>query len=114
MTRTDRLVPIKFIGRYKKMPPGVEYCDTYVKDVVVVTRFNLTQQQIDEDTLMVDGKYFELRGDKFIKVVLWTDCLPKPVEWATLRQFDFDKFKYYLGLRGQQVGIEFVKGGDTT
>ncbi len=99
---------IKFLGRYKKMPSGVQWCDTFVKDVVVRTRLELSQQEIDADTLREDGTYFDLKGDQFILVILWTDCLPNPVTWSTLRQWDPDKLSYYRGIRGQQVRIEIL------
>lgn len=88
------------------MPHGVEYCDTYIKSVTHKDYYDFTPDEIEKDTAIVGGGNYELPKCRLIIILLWTDCLPKPIEWSTLRRWTPEKMTYYLSLVGQQVIIE--------
>ena len=100
---------IKFSHRYKKMPEGVEYLDTWIKDVAVVDYAELTEEEIEQDTAIVSGGNYPLPKTRLIWLKLWSETIDGGFEWGTLRRFTPQKFDYYSGLSGQQVKIEIVK-----
>ena len=98
---------IIFSNRYVKMPQGVEYCNTFIKDVTHIDYLDLDPEFVERDTAIVGGGHYPLPNCRLICISLWTDCFPKPVEWTTLRRWTPEKFSYYRSLMGQQVGITF-------
>lgn len=100
---------IKFSHVYKKMPSGVQWCDTYIKGVKVIEYSSLTPEEIEIDTAIVGGGNYKLPTGKLIVIELWTDCLPEPKAWATMRSWDQEKERYYRRLLGQQVKIVIDK-----
>lgn len=101
---------IKFSHLYKKMPQGVELCDTWLKDIALIDYSELTPEEIEQDTAIVGGGNYPLPHMRLIWLKLWTDCFPEPKEWGTMRPYNQGKFDYYKSLIGQQVKIEIVKG----
>ncbi len=99
---------ITFSHRYKKMPHGVEWLDTWIKDVSVIDYSQLTEEQIKLDTETMDGKFYPLTQGRLIWIKLYSDSLPKPTEWGTLRPFKKEKFKIYKNLFVQKIK-NFIK-----
>src|SRR5947207_11113197 len=97
---------ITFSHRYKKMPSGVEFLDTWIKDISLVEFKDLSAEYLKLDTETVDGEFYDLPRGKLIWIKLYSDALPKPVEWATLRRYTPEKFEYYSKLVGQNVNIK--------
>lgn len=97
---------IHFSHRYKKMPPGVEYLETWITDVILKDYVQLTPHEIKQDTETVDGQFYKLPETTLIVITLWSNCLPKPVTWKTMRRWTKEKYEYYKSLKGQQVKIE--------
>ena len=84
------------------MPPVLS--GTFIKDIAVIDFGNLTPEQIERDTETVDGKYYQLPQTRLIWIKLWSEY----GEWATLRRFTPEKYKYYREHVGQEVHIAIV------
>lgn len=87
------------------MPDGVEYLETWIKDIALTDYRNLTPEEIRQDTETVDGLFFNLPHTKLIWIKLWSVTINGGHEWATMRRYTPEKFKYYSGLVGEQVKI---------
>ena len=96
---------IKFSFRYKKMPHGVEFCDTWIMSVKVLDYADLTDEEIKMDTETVDGEFYVLPKTKLIWIDLFTDCLPTATKWQTIRRWTPEKERYYRSIVGQEVKI---------
>lgn len=96
---------IKFSHRYKKMPANVEKVSTFIKDVAIIDYNQLTPEQIEEDTVTVDGNHYPLPRTRLIWIKLWTIGMQKHAVWTTLRRWTPQKFEYYSGLVGHEVKI---------
>lgn len=116
------MATIKFSHRYKKMPHGVEYLETFVEDVSFVHYRDLTADEILKDTETVDGQFYQLPKTYLIRIRLWTPCYDMETresvawKWTTMRPYTPEEFEYYKKLIGQQVGIlierQEAKGGE--
>lgn len=103
---------IKFSHYYKKMPDlgvGIEYLETWIKEVAVVEYEHLTAAEIKEDTETTGGEFYELPKTRLIKISLWSDTINGGKSWATMRRWTPQKYQYYKGLVGQQVKIVIEK-----
>lgn len=99
---------LKFQGRYKKMPPGIEYLQTYITDVGIIDKRDIPPAELEADTARTDGTHFQLWEAKLIWVKLWTDALPNPVIWITHRLYSQERFEELNAARGQQVRIQIL------
>ena len=99
---------IKFRYRFKNMPHGVEYCETWVYGIKVVDLEDLSGEEVRQDTERIDGTFYRLDPGRYIVVELFTDCLPEPMRWRTIRRWTLDSDRYYRGLVGKIVKIEIV------
>lgn len=97
---------LPFDGTYRKMPPGVQYCDTYLKDVGIIEKKDIPPAELERDTLRNDGTKYELPEGKLIWIALWTDCLPEPKVWYTHRRFNQERYDQLRKRLGQQVTIK--------
>ena len=104
----DNLPTIKFSHRYLKMPHGVEYLDTWLVKLRVIDFSELTQEQIEQDTAIVGGGNYELPKGKLLWLGLYSDALPEPKAWQTIRRWTPEKEAYYRGLLGKQVSIKIA------
>lgn len=100
---------IKFNHRYINMPYGVEYLTTWVTDVKVVELRDLTPEQIKNNTQTIQGLSYPLSIGRKIVVCLWSDAIPQPIQWQTIRSWDDGKELYYKSLIGEEVKIEICK-----
>jgi hypothetical protein len=109
-TRMSLQLPvIKFSHSYKKMPKGVLYKSTYIKDIAVIDYKDLTEAQIKEDTETISGEFYQLPKTKLIWIKLWTtDIEHGGKEWGTMRRYTPQKFDYYQSLIGKEVKILIV------
>jgi len=97
---------IKFSHRYKKMPHGVEFLETWIKGIAIVDFFNLSEAEIKWDTETVSGEFYPLPKTKLIQIQLWSETIDGGKEWNTLRRHTEEKYQYYRQLVGQQVEIK--------
>lgn len=101
----EELLTIPFDGVYKKMPSGVQYCDTYIKDVGIIEKKDIPPAELLRDTERRDGSRYELPEGTLIWIALWTDCLPEPKTWFTHRRFSTERLKELKAHLGQQIRI---------
>ncbi len=94
------------------MPDNVEHLETWIKDIGVVRYFDLTEEQIKEDTETVKGTFYSLPKTTLLWIQLYTDTINGAVEWGTLRRYTPEKWQYYKEIVGKQVRIEILSGGD--
>lgn len=87
------------------MPQGVEYTETWIKDIALIDYKDLTPEEIKQDTETIDGQFYELPKTRLIWIKLWSTTINGGHEWATLRRYTPDKYKYYSGLVGKEVKI---------
>lgn len=88
---------------------GVEWLDTFVKDVSVIDYKQLTLEEIKKDTETVTGEFYQLPKGRLLWIKLWSDTINGGVEWATFRPYTAGKLEYYTKLIGQQINIEMLK-----
>lgn len=87
------------------MPHGVEFLETWIKDIALIEYKDLTPEEIEKDTETVSGVFYQLPKTKLIWIKLWTPTINDGHEWGTLRRYTPEKFEYYSKLVGQQVKI---------
>jgi len=90
------------------MPDGVEYLDTWIKDIAVVDYNDLTPEQIENDTAIVKGGNYPLPQTRLIWIKLWSVTINGWFEWATMRRYTPEKYRYYSSIVGEQVKIEIT------
>lgn len=96
---------IKFKNRFKKMPQGIEYFETWVVKVLVIDREDLTEDQICQDTETVDRNFYLLPQGKLIHIILWTMTAVGGRTWNTFRKWSPEKEVFYRGFVGKQIGV---------
>lgn len=105
----EKMLTIKFNYQYKKMPVGcwLSTMHTWIKAVMVIDASTLTEKQMHEDTVGVDGgvHYTLPKTGKLIRIDLWTDCYPAPTSWATYRTYTDEDIELYYQSLGQEVRI---------
>lgn len=103
------MIIIRFSHRYKKMPPDVEYLTTWITGVKVIELSDLTPEQIKQDTETIHGTFYPLKPGRYIWIDLWSDAIPQPVKWQTIRPYNPGKEKYYRDEIGKEIGIEICR-----
>lgn len=102
--RINKMNIIKFSHRYKKMPAGVEHCESFVCDVQVQHYCTLPEAFIKYDTEF-DGGFYKLPNTKLLIITIITDN----EKWTTVRRYTSEKEKWYRSLIGKNVKIIISK-----
>lgn len=94
---------IRFSHFYNKFRPIDLETKTYLVQIFIVDRKELSEDFIDYDTLIDDtGDYYKLPAGKLMVLILLTSNRL----WTTIRRWTPWKEKYYRSLIGKEVEIE--------
>lgn len=106
----DQLV-LKFTHKYYKMPPQITVGETFLLQVFVCDRSELSRDFVDYDVSYEneagDCEEFELpEHGKLIVLLLQTDGRTL---WSTIRRWSKEKEAYYRSMTGSEVAVVFQK-----
>lgn len=87
------------------MPEGIEYLNTWIREINLIDFSDLSPDEIIKDTETIDASFYMLPKGKLIVIKLWSDTINGGHEWATMRRYTPEKYDYYRSIIGQDVEI---------